>query len=289
MTNSAIPINNLLNQDSFSIVEHSGHISSTKAHYHNCHVIYFAIRGKGKMLIDNEVMDIKENSCYCIWEGQLHQMIHSEEREGYSLWFKNNFLPSVDVSTMMLFNMTLFNRIKKINELKLEEDEMEDFRTLFSNLNREFKRPRTTFGQKEYIQFLLMQLLLMLSRKSNEQKVINFAPNKSYVVSFQSFQFLLDENFSREKNIAFYANSLGISKRKLNEIIKSYSGVTFKEFLIRRYIVESKRLLSSTNSSLKEIAYMLGFKNQAYFCYSFKKETKMTPKQYRNSKKMELV
>ena len=46
-------------------------------------------------------------------------------------------------------------------------------------------------------------------------------------------------------------------------------------------ILEAKRLLRSTTSTVKEIAHELGFEDHAYFSRLFRKSTNMTPLEFR--------
>jgi AraC family transcriptional regulator, transcriptional activator of pobA len=63
------------------------------------------------------------------------------------------------------------------------------------------------------------------------------------------------------------------------------SGGRSKNAVFRRalYIIqEAKNLIVSGNRSISEIAYRLGFENPPYFSRLFKKETGMSPKEYKN-------
>jgi len=54
--------------------------------------------------------------------------------------------------------------------------------------------------------------------------------------------------------------------------------------LIRdRILLESKRLLMTTNLSASEIAYRLNFKDSSYFTRFFKKYVRQTPDEYRRN------
>ena len=52
--------------------------------------------------------------------------------------------------------------------------------------------------------------------------------------------------------------------------------------ICKTIIKKAKYMLDTTSESLMKIADECGFESQAYFCYVFKKETGMTPRQYKN-------
>ena len=67
----------------------------------------------------------------------------------------------------------------------------------------------------------------------------------------------------------------------MNHIVKKATGLTAKQTISKRIVIEAKYLLSSTTLSVKEIAYELGFEDANYFISFFKKEQQTTPTQYR--------
>jgi hypothetical protein len=136
------------------------------AHIHHYQEILYLHSGKGEMTIDDRTCELQANTIYCIWQGQVHKWIKAEERQGYAIMFKTDFLPLVDANTLMVFNSTLFNRLQKINAFHLEQAEIPYFEGLFEHIISEYHQPAQTFGQKQTMQYLLMTLLVKLARKT---------------------------------------------------------------------------------------------------------------------------
>lgn len=67
----------------------------------------------------------------------------------------------------------------------------------------------------------------------------------------------------------------------LSHIFKEYSGETFQDYVIKVRINKGKRLLNYTDLSISNVATQTGYSNTAYFAKHFKRETGMTPKEYR--------
>jgi AraC-like DNA-binding protein len=57
--------------------------------------------------------------------------------------------------------------------------------------------------------------------------------------------------------------------------------VSATQLIQQRVLLEAKRLLQSTDLSIKEIAFELGFIDHAYFSNFFKNQTKATPTEFR--------
>jgi AraC-like DNA-binding protein len=77
------------------------------------------------------------------------------------------------------------------------------------------------------------------------------------------------------------ASQLNLSPRYLSDMLKQETGKTAIE-LIHIYLVnEAKNRLKSDYQSVSEIAYELGFENLPYFSRLFKKETGISPNQFK--------
>lgn len=92
---------------------------------------------------------------------------------------------------------------------------------------------------------------------------------------------LIDRHFKTVKNPKFYAEELGFSLRRLNEICKFYRHKTVYELWQSRLFAESEKLLKYTTLSVKEVALELNCCDAAYFINSFKKWKGITPGEYR--------
>ena len=78
----------------------------------------------------------------------------------------------------------------------------------------------------------------------------------------------------------------GILKMNCSYLCKHFkqeTGKTITEYINEVKITEGKRLLKSTEHSIVQIAVQLGYASQTYFQTVFKKNTGLTPKQFRDS------
>lgn len=93
---------------------------------------------------------------------------------------------------------------------------------------------------------------------------------------------LIDKHFIRQRETDFYAERLGLSIKKLNDITAKGTGKTVKQHLQERLILEMKKEIRLREKSLKEIAFDLGFNEPAYFTRFFKQHTTLTPTEFRD-------
>ena len=79
------------------------------------------------------------------------------------------------------------------------------------------------------------------------------------------------------------ADSLFVSRGHLSKVFHKEMGTTISDFMISQKINEAKRMLRFSPTTLSHISDQLGFSSQSHFTKAFKKQTGMTPKQFRNS------
>ena len=96
----------------------------------------------------------------------------------------------------------------------------------------------------------------------------------------------LDENFmDSELSRQQVADRFEISIYSLSKMFNGQIGTGFVEYINSKRIEYAKALLLSTEKSVKEIAYIVGFTNAKYFTEIFKKYTGVTPIDFRNKDK----
>lgn len=133
-------------------------------------------------------------------------------------------------------------------------------------------------------QALMYHLLLFIHRYGFKC----FEPFKDEVVSRQgrmSDQFftLVQQNFRKRRFLDFYASKLEVTPKHLSRTIKKQTGFTAVEWIERYVILEAKVLLKSSNLNIQQIADELNFPSQSFFGKYFKKQTGLSPKEFRNS------
>ena len=96
-----------------------------------------------------------------------------------------------------------------------------------------------------------------------------------------SFFNLLTSDGGKRHDIYFYAKKLHITTNYLSIVVKQQTGSTVQQWCRQRITMEAKMCLKHSKSKLATIATALGFSNAAQFGTFFKKETGMTPMEYR--------
>ncbi len=77
------------------------------------------------------------------------------------------------------------------------------------------------------------------------------------------------------------AEHVGLSASRLAHLVKDFTGQTVLQIVQQVRIRRAQELLTQTSRSCAEIGYEVGFGDQSYFTYHFKRQTGTTPARYR--------
>jgi AraC family transcriptional activator of pobA len=92
---------------------------------------------------------------------------------------------------------------------------------------------------------------------------------------------LVEDNFRKERQIGFYASALAMTADRLNDHVKRATGVTAGHLIRQCVLTEAKRELVFTGRPIHEIAYELGFADPSHFARFFRRQTGMSPQDFR--------
>ncbi|HAI42104.1 MAG TPA: AraC family transcriptional regulator [Maribacter sp.] len=194
---------------------------------------------------------------------------------GVLLNFERDLIDEDDVE-YALDVMSLFNKYPQLNVRS--EKEVAQVKKLIEMLKDEY------FGENvSYIMLktLLKVLLLHLIRFQNNELL----PQDIHQKRVFQFLELMEINFLNETNAEYYANQLGISKKRLNQVLQEKLNLTAKQVIQQRQITEAKRKLIRSEITTKELAFDLGFESISSFSRFFKKNVGVSPTAFKAQQK----
>lgn len=106
-----------------------------------------------------------------------------------------------------------------------------------------------------------------------------YAPQNTRVLQAKEY---IDHHFNEPACLKDIYDSCGLSRRRFDQLFKSEYLVTPNAYIISQKLKFAKKLLILQEISINEISELCGFSDVCYFCKVFKKETEMTPGEFRN-------
>jgi len=242
--------------------------------------IVFFTGGKGTHSIDFTKFEYEGASLFFICKGQLHAFEKNEAAQGYVVYFTEDFINKnikglSDKLYYKMFNYALNSPQLPISEL---DNARKDANSLFDIMYHEYSRPED-ICQEDIIRGLLGVLLSFVEREQTKSNM--FLTDHQGHALFLKLQKMIDEKIFESRTSNFYCENLNVSYRKLNSVCKEFTGMTVRQFIDERLVLEIKRYLAHCDFSIKEICYKTGFDEPTNMTKFFKCHTGMSPKEFR--------
>lgn len=214
---------------------------------------------------------------------QIIMMNNVETSEkGFLLYIHEDFL----------VNHNLHSEINKygyfdyeVNEaLHLSPKEEEIVWDLFNKIKREYYNNQDEYS-KDIMLTHLDSILKYAQRFYKRQFLNRSVLSGTIITKFTDILKNYFENGGLQKNglpsVKYMAAELTLSPKYLSDLLKQETGKTALEHIHIALVIEAKNILMSTDKTVAETAYQLGFENPPYFSRLFKKEVGVTPTEYR--------
>jgi two-component system response regulator YesN len=91
----------------------------------------------------------------------------------------------------------------------------------------------------------------------------------------------LESNLNSELSLNSVSSTLQLNPVYVGRLFKQTTGKSFVEYLTELRVDKSKELLTTSNLTVNEVSWQVGYKNAYYFIKVFKEHTGMTPGEYR--------
>ncbi|MFV0469618.1 MAG: helix-turn-helix domain-containing protein [Dysgonomonas sp.] len=131
------------------------------------------------------------------------------------------------------------------------------------------------------IRQLLMSVFTIIESERKKLRLNYEESKKIQSVTFKNFLRILEEHYREPKDVSFYAEKLFMTTRNLNLICQDILHQSVSEIIENRKLIEAKNQLISTDKTIAEIGYDIGFKEKTYFTHTFKRKTGVTPSEFR--------
>jgi AraC family transcriptional activator of pobA len=239
--------------------------------------INLCIRGTGEKTVGRFVFPVHKNTMIIIPSRVTHSSRYwSSDVSGYWLSFNLDFFLQNEFPKNHIVDKKIFKRSIK-PYLILTGEQVQMVQVIYENLIVEYKGDQKR--KLEMIAIKVLELAVICDRFFTEAEMLQH--DYIYNSVIERFTELIQKSYTKERSVQYYANALHMHPNHLNMLSKKYTGLTAKETITDFIITEAKCLLHSTSLTVKEIAYELGFNDPEQFSTFFRKQLKISPRQYK--------
>ncbi|PWV47655.1 AraC family transcriptional regulator [Chitinophaga sp. S165] len=264
-------------RDSFSVEEISGQLfEDDTLHRISFNELILVTEGYGTVAIDGVSYDIVPRSLFVISKGQVYAVNSNNHVEGYVLRFGDCFWEKAPASASNC-KAVLFNDASGHQQMQLNIQDEEALTSLMITMLDEFNAADYVNKGDALAAYLKIMMIKVANINSLLHEGLSTTENKIY----RQYLELVSKEYRNTHEVADYAEKLGISYRQLADLCKRCAGRRAKDIINGQLVAEAKRLLQFSSKPVKEISYILNFATPYQFSAFFKKETHLSPNDYR--------
>ena len=239
-------------------------------HYHDSIEISIVLKGPTYYHVNHQTYLVETGDVVIINPYDLH---FEEQKEGSShhmhlglenfqlLGYEKNQIPFIS-PVLSIENKEVFEHILKRILMEKEESQL---------------------YQEAIMRLVSIDLLILILREIDEQKIA-IKPikkkEKSKTVLANSIKYYLEAHHSEDISLDSLSSSMYLSPTSMSKLFKEETGDSPINYLIKIRMEKAKELLIKKESSIKEIANLVGYQDAYHFSKLFKKYTGTSPSEY---------
>lgn len=242
---------------------------------------------KGKVKYGQQLYDFDEGVMTFMSPGQIFGFEtenYPAKPSGWMLLIHPDFLWNSSLGKNIK-NYEFFNY--SVNEaLFLSEKEEITINNIIQNIQQEYHSNIDKFSQTIIISQL--ETLLNYSERFYQRQFITRKITSHHTLD--KLEKILTDYFNSDNlttkglpSVHYIAETLNLSPGYLSNLLKVLTGQSTQQHIHDKLIEKAKERLSTTNLSISEIAYELGFEHSQSFSKLFKAKTKLSPSEFRES------
>ena len=239
---------------------------------------------KGILKYGKNEYDFDDGTMSFIAPNQIISVDSEENRnsDGWSLLFHPDLIRQYPLGKAIK-NYGYFSY--EVNEaLHLSDEEEKIIEAIVQNIQTEISSRLDNFSQDVIVSNL--ELLLNYCNRFYSRQFITRKMATNDLLS--NFENILDKHFNLDSDLPIptvekLANELHVSSSYLSDMLRSLTGQNTQQHIHEKLIEKAKEILTTTNLTVSEIAYQLGFEYPQSFSKLFKSKTNLTAMEYRRT------
>lgn len=241
-------------------------------------VAVYCRRGEGKGRVNARTFDIEANTMFIVLPNQITELIDvSDDFDAVYVVMTDSFTESLSIGNT--FNMRNIITEQPYTKLGAQAREaLEGYLSMCINIIKTKSNPH----REEIIRLLTRAFFLGLGYFIHEEETPSVADNRATALT-SDFIALVESNYRQHRDLAFYAERMGLTPKYVSTVVKESSGKSATEWIEKYVTLDAITQLTSTDRTIKQIAYDLNFPSQSFFGKYFTRVVGISPAAYREN------
>jgi AraC family transcriptional regulator, L-rhamnose operon transcriptional activator RhaR len=255
----------------------------SKLHKHDFLEMVYVTKGKALHRLNDSETIVEKGDYFIIDYGAYHKYssINNIRFEIINVLFK----PEMIDKTLMrcrsfqdLINHYLirfsYKMLERIPTDFIFHDDDQSILNLIEKMQYEFGKKNS--GYVEMMRCYLIEIIISTMRRISKNDAGKLYNDYSrYIID------CVEENYMKPITLTRISSKLNYSLPYISKKFKNDMGMSFNEYLQKKRIEQSCRLISNTEKKISEIAELVGYRDVKFFNHVFKKHLKMTPREFK--------
>ncbi len=234
--------------------------------------INYITEGEGILETKHGKFNLKKGSIFLIFPGIWHRY-KPLTKTGWT----ENYIGFDGSMARKLISQPLFSPEDPVFHFRIKEELLDTYLKIFDLVEKE---------QPGFQQIASGMIIKLLGYIISFEKQKGFS-GKRIAQVIETIRFEIRQNLEQNLDLKALAQKHNVSYSYFRKMFKKYTGVSPGQYHLQLRIIRAKELLISTDKSIKEISYELGFQSIFYFSNMFKKKEDTTPSNFRNKNRTE--
>ncbi|MFG2668533.1 AraC family transcriptional regulator [Streptomyces sp. NPDC048387] len=244
-------------------------------HRHTFYEIVHVTGGSGAHVLDLVRRPVEPPQLCVITPGQVHHWDGAQGLTGHVVLFNEDFLlPHADDASAL--------RALAGRPGHPAGDQAAPIAALLADMGGEYRELRPGYRNvlRASLHILITRAARTLGRTGGTTDASAAARDRASELA-AAFGRLLCEPGGARRPVGWYARELGVSAGHFQTLVRRATGRTPGSLIRQQQTLEAKRLLAGTDMTVRQIAHLGRFSDPAYFCRFFRRETGMSPGEFR--------
>ncbi len=256
------------------------HIPSKRLHFHNCLEVGYCHSESGTLVFEGTPLPFHAGDVTCIARNVPHTTYSADEKQ--SLWSYLFFQPETLLKGLLRTQMTdenvLYTMLRN-SHMILSHAEYPDVCWLVQEIIREMESKRPNY--RLCVRTLCTALLLKLLRAYDRENAQADETEGDWALAIAPALDYIHQNYAREFPLEILAEKCHLSPAHFRRLFSSTMQVSPLTFLHQTRILASCTLLRATESSVAEVAGMVGYSTLSTYNRRFLELMGCSPSEWR--------